>query len=42
MASKRFLMVPLDSSAARMPLPLVTIAFAMASSSLRFMLILQP
>ena len=36
MQSKRFLMVPVLSSAARMPLFLATIALAMRASSLRF------
>src|SRR2546427_993474 len=36
MPSKRFLMVPVLSSAARMPLFLATIALAMRASSLRF------
>src|SRR5262245_43716418 len=36
MASKRFLMVPEDSSAARMPLPGVTMATATLLSSVRF------
>src|SRR5215470_13032293 len=36
MASKRFLMVPEDSSAARMPLPGVTMATATWLSSVRF------
>src|SRR5882762_9677405 len=36
MASKRFLMVPVLSSAARMPLFLATIALATRASSLRF------
>ena len=39
MLSKRFLIVPLDSSAARMPLPFATIARAIDSSSLRFILL---
>src|SRR5437868_5245756 len=37
MASNRFLMVPEDSSAARMPLPGVTMALAILLSSARFM-----
>jgi hypothetical protein len=37
MLSKRFLIVPLDSSAAKMPLPLATIARATFSNSLTFM-----
>src|ERR1051326_8335045 len=36
-ASKRFLMVPVDSSAARMPLPGATMAWATLLSSARFM-----
>src|SRR4029078_11616837 len=36
MASKRFLMVPVDSSAARMPLPGVVMASATLLSSARF------
>src|SRR5262249_46133902 len=36
MASKRFLMVPLDSSAARMPRPGATMASATLLSSVRF------
>src|SRR5665213_1004855 len=36
MASKRFLMVPVDSSAARMPLPFAVIASATLFSSARF------
>src|SRR6185369_1306916 len=36
MASKRFLMVPEDSSAARMPLPGATMAVAILLSSVRF------
>ena len=36
MASKRFLMVPVDSSAARMPRPGATIASATLFSSARF------
>src|SRR5690348_6753887 len=37
MASKRFLIVPEDSSAARMPLPGATMALATLLSSARFM-----
>src|SRR5215469_6855890 len=36
MVSKRFLIVPVLSSAARMPLPLATIAFATRASSVGF------
>src|SRR5579883_2110423 len=39
MASKRFLIVPVLSSAARIPLPLATIAWAMRASSLRFIVL---
>src|ERR1700754_3842892 len=41
MASKRFLMVPEDSSAARMPLPGVTMARATLLRSARFIEVLQ-
>src|SRR6185312_14431280 len=41
MASKRFLIVPEDSSAARMPLPGVTMARATLLRSARFIEVLQ-